>query len=216
MTDGSSPLARGLPPRLAPGLSSRRIIPARAGFTEPVRTALLSLQDHPRSRGVYPASTRRTEATPGSSPLARGLLVVVIGVPFSRGIIPARAGFTSVVTWPDGEVTDHPRSRGVYSSLPRTGRIMEGSSPLARGLRVHGPRGRRSLGIIPARAGFTVESGFILMASADHPRSRGVYPAPPAGEPMSWGSSPLARGLHGAPDQDGGRDGIIPARAGFT
>ena len=92
------------------------------------------------------------------------------------GIIPARAGFTRARQWfyprpPDHPrsrgvypfisgmlgpgLTDHPRSRGVY--YEREGKKPEepGSSPLARGLQVVFPAGKRWVRIIPARAGFT-------------------------------------------------------------
>ena len=50
----------------------------------------------------------------------------------------------------------------------------------------------------------------------DHPRSRGVYRVIRLLGTLTWGSSPLARGLR--PPRLGGvdGDGIIPARAGFT
>ena len=50
---GSSPLARGLP--IAPPTSWEEagIIPARAGFTRPMRSPRTRSGDHPRSRGVY-------------------------------------------------------------------------------------------------------------------------------------------------------------------
>ncbi len=52
------------------------------------------IADHPRSRGVYWFDQQLCEAIIGSSPLARGLLVVaLIGGGVVR-IIPARAGFT--------------------------------------------------------------------------------------------------------------------------
>ena len=53
ITSGSSPLARGLPPRIQPSRSLCGIIPARAGFTTPSRAGETSARDHPRSRGVY-------------------------------------------------------------------------------------------------------------------------------------------------------------------
>ena len=70
---GSSPLARGLPVRPGGEALADRIIPARAGFTPIFRTPLLVHRDHPRSRGVYPASPCWYEDSQGSSPLARGL-----------------------------------------------------------------------------------------------------------------------------------------------
>ena len=51
---GSSPLARGLPQIHALHLTAHGIIPARAGFTSPIRLMSASQKDHPRSRGVYP------------------------------------------------------------------------------------------------------------------------------------------------------------------
>ena len=71
---GSSPLARGLRRPARHRRRSRRIIPARAGFTRPRERNPHGTQDHPRSRGVY------------------GRFRVVGYRPFR--IIPARAGFT--------------------------------------------------------------------------------------------------------------------------
>ena len=53
-------------------------------------------------------------ARDGSSPLARGLLRAEFAVGPLTGIIPARAGFTSVGVGGPGVHRDHPRSRGVY------------------------------------------------------------------------------------------------------
>ena len=161
---GSSPLARGLPPRTTPPPTRQRIIPARAGFTTPRRPGHAAQGDHPRSRGVYaPTSTTRA-GDRGSSPLARGLQAAEQAGAAAEGIIPARAGFTwgSVAT--TALSRDHPRSRGVY---------VDGGAG-------HSGGG----GIIPARAGFTSTRGRLLGRSVDHPRSRGVYhgfqvPGPP-------------------------------------
>ena len=74
--------------------------------------------DHPRSRGVYKPLRLTNNRMIGSSPLARGLLVISVVLMVCLRIIPARAGFT----YRDGELFlaagDHPRSRGVYR--PRT------------------------------------------------------------------------------------------------
>ena len=132
---------------------------------------------------------------------------------------------------------DHPRSRGVYNAKLKRALTRIGSSPLARGL--PGPAGAPDPegGIIPARAGFTVEcisealihpriiparAGFTIQtfcgrfATPDHPRSRGVYGTGPPGAAHLCGSSPLARGLLAVlvAAEHGCR--IIPARAGFT
>ena len=70
-----------------------------------------------------------------------------------------------------------------------------GSSPLARGLRLSKLRDRGDLRIIPARAGFTRRLPPSLPNSGDHPRSRGVYLSEVISGPEFLGSSPLARGL---------------------
>ena len=50
---GSSPLARGLPPKPVVGVVRTGIIPARAGFTGRPGACTSARTDHPRSRGVY-------------------------------------------------------------------------------------------------------------------------------------------------------------------
>ena len=133
--EGSSPLARGLrcvdrnPGRCA------RIIPARAGFT---RSGF--------GEAVDPG---------GSSPLARGLRIHVAGHRILTRIIPARAGFTSTSCRYARRRRDHPRSRGVYDETASAAVAIQGSSPLARGLRSTRDGEVRDGGIIPARAGFT-------------------------------------------------------------
>ena len=172
---GSSPLARGLPYDLDEDTEAMRIIPARAGFTNPARRAAFKTSDHPRSRGVY------------------AVMIFKGAVP--SGIIPARAGFTRRIRGPPGSGRDHPRSRGVYTSQNLTQAADNGSSPLARGLRPQHPSGRHPRGIIPARAGFTWSPGTTAPSPSDHPRSRGVYDPFGRLTVFKWGSSPLARGL---------------------
>ena len=91
-----------------------------------------------------------------------------------------------------------------------------GSSPLARGLRRDCPEHQGTIGIIPARAGFTGLWPASQARAADHPRSRGVYPDPSPARTGAAGSSPLARGLPDDPHAPRGGGRIIPARAGFT
>ena len=95
---GSSPLARGLREMRGGGVDTRRIIPARAGFTPTSPSSNPSRPDHPRSRGVYNRIFMHMIQVTGSSPLARGLRC-----PTSRVQRTCR---------------DHPRSRGVYLSTP--------------------------------------------------------------------------------------------------
>ena len=94
------------------------------------------MADHPRSRGVYARQ-----------------IIHAVGV---ARIIPARAGFTLVVSRMPATCRDHPRSRGVYLQKPNEGLEIHGSSPLARGLLVWRGLRTRLRRIIPARAGFTL------------------------------------------------------------
>ena len=172
---GSSPLARGLLHGQTIGYALKRIIPARAGFTSPVPRGRRLVWDHPRSRGVYGTACTHMVARIGSSPLARGLRRPVIRALGKRGIIPARAGFTTPALPPAPTGSDHPRSRGVYNDLLDPEQQYSGSSPLARGLRDRGRTARRATRIIPARAGFTQFPSPQKGGNRDHPRSRGVY-----------------------------------------
>ena len=193
---GSSPLARGLQDRRGEGPDPVRIIPARAGFTTPWSTASRRTRDHPRSRGVYRTQPQAAPTPSGSSPLARGLLRRRTDAMDAAGIIPARAGFTPIHPESRCTTSDHPRSRGVYCGSNPSTSVTEGSSPLARGLRLR--------------------AGAATYSPVDHPRSRGVY-GPGGSRCGSWcGSSPLARGLRTARRRRPRRRRIIPARAGFT
>ena len=131
---GSSPLARGLRGALLRRRGLGRIIPARAGFTDLAPIGQHLSRDHPRSRGVYADASVQCCGAAGSSPLARGLPGIGVGGGRGRGIIPARAGFTSTNYNPAGMPTDHPRSRGVYTHPRGPDPAPSGSSPLARGL----------------------------------------------------------------------------------
>ena len=172
------------------------IIPARAGFTSPTATAQAS--------------------APGSSPLARGLLLPVLLRRLISRIIPARAGFTPPRTAASPASRDHPRSRGVYSRRGGGGCGHRGSSPLARGLPQSACQVSSQSGIIPARAGFTRPGRASRSRCPDHPRSRGVYPSRLTQIMSVSGSSPLARGLPDTRMMRPGNTRIIPARAGFT
>ena len=113
---GSSPLARGLRNGASLDYQRRRIIPARAGFTSRRQNRIRPGRDHPRSRGVYRTISSTSSPNLGSSPLARGLHEMYALYRKSAGIIPARAGFTTMPVNADNVLGDHPRSRGVYHS----------------------------------------------------------------------------------------------------
>ena len=172
--------------------------------------------DHPRSRGVYRGAGCAGDRRPGSSPLARGLPIAVIYNTDRPGIIPARAGFTRRRNGRPASKRDHPRSRGVYILAGGLSGALDGSSPLARGLRMMEKLSLDLRRIIPARAGFTVSGTPACAYVLDHPRSRGVYETIASDASRISGSSPLARGLLTVAILNSKVAGIIPARAGFT
>ena len=213
---GSSPLARGLRGDRVLRGALLGIIPARAGFTWAAAQPGPGSRDHPRSRGVYWDSEYVEGQVGGSSPLARGLLAALRAEGYIIRIIPARAGFTGRLPQRDGRLGDHPRSRGVYETLPVATLTVLGSSPLARGLRQPGRVSNLLSRIIPARAGFTSRALLFGYPKLDHPRSRGVYRGDRVPVEPCEGSSPLARGLRCGERREAGESRIIPARAGFT
>ena len=211
------PRSRGVYAAVVPvGQATPGIIPARAGFTRRSGSPTSLTGDHPRSRGVYGGRRSAAFEVDGSSPLARGLHEWADRGQPVRGIIPARAGFTTCRRPGSRSRPDHPRSRGVYVSAFPPATAFRGSSPLARGLRDRPVMTGHEGGIIPARAGFTPGPVGQRHLRGDHPRSRGVYSSTGSSRFPSAGSSPLARGLRQAHTRRLPRERIIPARAGFT
>ena len=176
MKGGSSPHTRGLPEQASDRLEGSRIIPAHAGFTMSHRDESRPNRDHPRTRGVYHGSSRRGRDIQGSSPHTRGLQGHSISRQTSSRIIPAHAGFTTGGGCSCRTRRDHPRTRGVYLWAHQADTLRRGSSPHTRGLLPPPVVGGGILRIIPAHAGFTQRYVLGAAESADHPRTRGVYP----------------------------------------
>ena len=111
---GSSPHARGTPrhPRWHP--TTPGIIPACAGNTWVMTSWTAPPRDHPRMRGEHVANNRRTNTTTGSSPHARGTLLIRFELGCREGIIPACAGNTCIIIAGQRPVRDHPRMRGEH------------------------------------------------------------------------------------------------------
>ena len=91
-----------------------------------------------------------------------------------------------------------------------------GSSPHARGTQSRRSGRREDLGIIPACAGNTFDSGCGDFETWDHPRMRGEHPFWDTIPSQLMGSSPHARGTRVECDECGAVVGIIPACAGNT
>ena len=113
-----------------------------------------------------------------------------------RGLIPARAGNTSMRFSFFGVTGAHPRSRGEHIDLP--------------------PRPVHGAGLIPARAGNTDRDREGTEYHRAHPRSRGEHQSWVSPFTGAAGSSPLARGTLDISAAWVVDIGLIPARAGNT
>ena len=192
---GSSPLSRGILTPHVGRVLARRIIPALAGNTTGVARVLLQASDHPRSRGEYDCRPLSRVVPVGSSPLSRGILHRGLHPERPEGIIPALAGNTRTTRRRKRRTSDHPRSRGEYSTWTRPRFRSAGSSPLSRGIRRAAFVEVPNHGIIPALAGNTRTAIPRVEDYADHPRSRGEYNNEAEKTKFGQGSSPLSRGI---------------------
>ena len=114
-----------------------RIIPACAGNTHSSPSSLFRIRDHPRMRGEHQVEGISRCAVRGSSPHARGTRCHSLRDAFGEGIIPACAGNTQVDQVFVALYRDHPRMRGEHTGFVATFSRIQGSSPHARGTRLH-------------------------------------------------------------------------------
>ena len=153
---------------------------------------------------------------PGSSPLSRGIPAGAGPHDAALRIIPALAGNTRPPKPPCAPTSDHPRSRGEYSSTMRRLFPDPGSSPLSRGIPSGSGGGDAAIRIIPALAGNTDFLSSRAISVKDHPRSRGEYIAVAIALFGVPGSSPLSRGIPTDGPVTALLVRIIPALAGNT
>ena len=192
---GSPPLARGVQTTVTDIDFSIRITPACAGSTNVQVPHKLSDKDHPRLRGEYTFVNSFNPQLTGSPPLARGVRTTINLCSIERRITPACAGSTCRTHEGLEAVEDHPRLRGEYYYHSHTESLLEGSPPLARGVRVEHMRDLRQLRITPACAGSTDFKTLGAKKYWDHPRLRGEYCKRMHRLLRRRGSPPLARGV---------------------
>ena len=167
-------------------------------------------------RGEHTDATRRAVGQDGSSPHARGTPAAWSRSGRHDRIIPACAGNTDRLKVTRSTHPDHPRMRGEHHLPSPASGLDRGSSPHARGT-LSGLQLEQFLGrIIPAGAGNTTPPTAEGRTASDHPRRRGEHLSPVAENPVLAGSSPQARGTHGAGKGFGLGSRIIPAGAGNT
>ena len=89
----------------------------------------------------------------------------------------------------------HPRSRGEYPVPLWSGRFLQGSPPLTRGILVDEPSTYLYGRFTPAHAGNTPYFDSLYAFYKVHPRSRGEYQIGNAQNVTAVGSPPLTRGI---------------------
>ncbi len=213
---GSSPHVRGTRRRWRMPKLLYGIIPACAGNTCTTARTGATRRDHPRVCGEHVAEICENPEDTGSSPRVRGTLRRERRPLLRHGIIPACAGNTGCHPPNRPREWDHPRVCGEHASDSMESTPQVGSSPRVRGTRRRraGPRGR--LGIIPACAGNTDNSGSEASDSGDHPRVCGEHPPRRKRTARRLGSSPRVRGTLLLYRRRHQSEGIIPACAGNT
>ena len=153
----------------------------------------------------------------GSSPRVRGKRMGNTSSKVGGRIIPASAGQTSFKAEDLQFIADHPRECGANGVMfASVFAAVTGSSPRVRGKLVGGVRQGRTVRIIPASAGQTVQGVSRIGADKDHPRECGANSRINVMVRLPVGSSPRVRGkqVKGVLRAQFGR--IIPASAGQT
>ena len=135
-TQGSPPLARGIPCKAIANGRWERITPACAGNTPHGQLICNIHRDHPRLRGEYNDVTENGIVLLGSPPLARGIHDIIAQMIAPPRITPACAGNTFPIWKLYSTPQDHPRLRGEYSPLGDRLAAHPGSPPLARGIHI--------------------------------------------------------------------------------
>ena len=213
---GSSPRMRGTPYMVSHPCRLRGIIPAHAGNTRAGGRSIAASRDHPRACGEHGNVELVEIVHLGSSPRMRGTRRNDLNLRVRKGIIPAHAGNTCVVSFGVSCWWDHPRACGEHYCLSVTVICRLGSSPRMRGTHGHATIISGMTGIIPAHAGNTFVARRSSLAAWDHPRACGEHSTHPCGSYRERGSSPRMRGTHLHKWYVFEFGGIIPAHAGNT
>ena len=193
---GSSPRGRGKPP--------------------PMSATCSLTKAHPRAGGENILRSVGGPHAQGSSPRGRGKPELTMEDATALGLIPARAGKTSVFLRWRPHHWAHPRAGGENPVTLFRLSAYSGSSPRGRGKpELLGDR-TAAPGLIPARAGKTSRARVWCWGSRDHPRAGGENWAARRATCPSLGSSPRGRGKQRPSDEIGRGVGLIPARAGKT
>ena len=153
---------------------------------------------------------------PGSPPHTRGQVFHQIVVKFFRGITPAYAGTSSVVTAIFRKKEDHPRIRGDKENVAAIRIDAHGSPPHTRGQVQVEAVSAAYFRITPAYAGTSSSPGIYRAPSRDHPRIRGDKTATNTQIKHIQGSPPHTRGQVSKLFRRRSKWRITPAYAGTS
>ena len=212
----SPPQARGRRALLLHQLVNQGITSAGAGSSSSAACSRASIRNHPRRRGVVPASIVGVSSDLESPPQARGRRRILQRPRPGRGITPAGAGSSAARAPCSSPPGNHPRRRGVVGLLIVPYVPPTESPPQARGLRGGRPRRTVGGGITPAGAGTSPQPTASSAQPGNHPRRRGDFQMPVIAKMHDSESPPQARGLPSMVARPARASGITPAGAGTS
>ncbi len=191
---GLSPRARGKQGFPKSRILAKGTIPACAGETSVIASAIPLKRDYPRVRGGNRGIHRHSLKQWGLSPRARGKLRLGQPIHFTQGTIPACAGETMDQRQGRYLHRDYPRVRGGNCMTPYAALGSLGLSPRARGKQDDYTAAKVADVTIPACAGETVSEYGQAGGCGDYPRVRGGNIFCRNVLMTSLGLSPRARG----------------------
>lgn len=192
---GITPRARGaLRVRIGDTVPLRITPRAQGAPVEPLASA--SMPGSPPSVWGAPRGRAAAVGTDWITPRVRGTRAWPPPAVPLEWIIPECAGSTGSGPAPCGPSGDHPRVRGEHITAIGDGDVQKGSPPRMQGAGAVRLRGRAPVGITPACARSTRDSGASVRERWDHPRMLGERCQ--IGWPVvSLSASPRVRGEHG-------------------
>ena len=193
-----------------------RLIPAWAGKTSATWFLRLRSPAHPRMGGENAEPDGLVDPDAGSSPRGRGKLCRALKRAPDGGLIPARAGKTTLVWEYFATEWAHPHAGGENMFTPSFSMYTSGSSPRGRGKQGHCLHEVVVGGLIPARAGKTIAVSASVAVAGAHPRAGGENPSSPMTPGAMPGSSPRGREKRSLIERLLQLRRLIPARAGKT
>ena len=133
---GSPPLTWGIQKPALAGLKGYGITPTYVGNTLKARPFYAFFWDHPHLRGEYRTSGAGSSISLGSPPLTWGIRVITSTRRYWLRITPTYVGNTSGVQEGTDNLWDHPHLRGEYQKGEKNNGRLQGSPPLAWGIRL--------------------------------------------------------------------------------